>query len=162
MDKIDLQTFADESKADCIEPWSIGLVLYSAIRLRCICADPQLSLWNSLNRKKRHYPNYPCSVDVKSSRTDCWYSGANKQTNKLTKELTNQPMNHTINQPTSQPTDTQQAIPCRTIHFEMLLVRQILNKFPRCIQPNPLSQAPLICLYTDPDESNPHSTILFL
>lgn len=42
MDKIDLQTLADESKADCIKPWSSGLVLYSAISLRWIRADPQI------------------------------------------------------------------------------------------------------------------------
>jgi hypothetical protein len=65
VDKIDLQTFADESKADCIKRLSIGLALYSVISLRCICADPQFSLWNSLNGKMRLYPNYPFSVDAK-------------------------------------------------------------------------------------------------
>lgn len=151
MDKIDLQTFADESKADCIKRRSSGLVLYSAISLRCICAVPQFSLWNSLNRKKRHYPNYSYCVDVKSSRTDYRYSGVNKQTNK-----------QTSNQPTSQPTNTQQSIPYRTIDFEMFQARQIFNKFPNCMQPDVPSQATLISLYPELDESNPHSTILFL
>jgi len=44
------------------------------------------------------------------------------------KQNQNQSQNQTPN--SNQPTNTQQTIPCRTIHFEMFIVLQVLNKFP--------------------------------